>query len=140
MVFPVIYQHQRNYLFVGEGRRFPGLPIQVQNPNAPDRLIEIPAFLDSGAEYSLFNGWIADSIGLDLYAGPERRYAPTRGDSLEARIHRVNLVHPELGTFDLNIGFSTDEIRRNLLGRDFFNLIQIGFRERHLVFYVTPTP
>lgn len=139
-MFPVTYTHQHGYLYVGRDRHFPGLVIQVQNPDAPDRLVEVQGHLDSGAEYSLFNGWIAQSVGLDLYSGPERRYAPTRGDSVDARVHRVMLVHPELGTFDLNIGFSTDQIRRNLLGRDFFNLIQIGFRERHMVFYVTPTP
>ena len=139
-MFPVTYTHQHGYLHVDRNRRFPGLVIQVQNPNSPDTPVEVPAHLDSGAEYSLFDGWIAQSVGLDLYSGPERRYAPTKGDSVEARVHRVNLVHPDLGRFALDVGFSTDQIRRNLLGRDFFNLIQIGFRERHSVFYVTPTP
>lgn len=139
-MFPVVYTHQQGYLYSGGDRRFPGLLIQVQNPDAPDGQVEVPAHLDSGAQYSLFNGWIAQAIGLDLYSGPERKYAPTRGDSVDARIHRVNLVHPLLGIFPLDVGFSTDEIRRDLLGRDFFNLIQIGFRERHLVFYLTPDP
>ena len=31
-------------------------------------------------------------------------------------------------------------IKRNLLGRDFFNLLQIGFRERRQVFYVSLEP
>lgn len=139
-MFPVTYTHQHDYLYESRDRRFPGLVIQVQNPDAPDRPVEVRAHLDSGAEYSLFNGWIAHSIGLDLYLSSERRYAPTKGDSVEARVHRVNLVHPDLGRFALDVGFSTDQIRRNLLGRDFFNLVQIGFRERHSVFYVTPTP
>lgn len=139
-MFPVTYTHQHDYLYESRDRRFPGLVIQVQNPDAPDRPVEVRAHLDSGAEYSLFNGWIAHTIGLDLYSGLERIYASTTGDTVQARVHRVNLVHPELGTLDLNIGFSTDPIRRNLLGRDFFNLIQIGFRERHLVYYITPTP
>jgi hypothetical protein len=38
------------------------------------------------------------------------------------------------------VGFSSGEIHRNLLGRDFFNLAQIGFRERHLTFFITPSP
>jgi len=32
------------------------------------------------------------------------------------------------------------EISRNLIGRDFFNLVQVGFREKYLTFYLTPTP
>jgi len=43
-------------------------------------------------------------------------------------------------SYALEIGFSENPIRRNLLGRGFFNLIQIGFRERYLTFYMTPTP
>ena len=43
-------------------------------------------------------------------------------------------------TIDLDIGFSTVPLRRNLLGRDFFNLVQIGFRERQQVFYVRGEP
>jgi len=62
------------------------------------------------------------------------------GVGLTARLHRVQLVHPVLGSFALEVGFSTVPISRNLLGRDFFNFIQIGFRERYLTFYVTPTP
>ena len=49
---------------------------------------------------------------------------------MEACLHAVRLSHPELGCFDLEIGFSPFPLRRNLLGRDFFNLVQIGFRER----------
>ena len=52
----------------------------------------------------------------------------------------MRLFHGDLGEFELEIGFSESPIRRNILGRDFFNLLQIGFRERYLVFYVTPTP
>jgi hypothetical protein len=33
-----------------------------------------------------------------------------------------------------------DDIQRNLLGRDFFDLVQVGFRENHSEFYVEPSP
>jgi hypothetical protein len=49
-------------------------------------------------------------------------------------------MHPDLGSFTLEVGFSSTDIHRNLLGRDFFNLAQIGFRERFLTLYVTPAP
>ena len=136
----VDYSYALGYLPAERHRSFPGLPIQVGNPNVPDQAVEVPAHLDSGAEYSLFGGWIARSIGLDLLSGPPRPYASTTGASIEARVHRAVLIHPLLGTFPLEIGFSLSNIHRNLLGRDFFNLVQIGFRERRLAFYVTPSP
>jgi hypothetical protein len=44
------------------------------------------------------------------------------------------------GDFNLEIGFTDRQIRRNLLGRDFFNLVQIGFREHQLQYYLNTTP
>lgn len=62
------------------------------------------------------------------------------GQRLEARSHRVQLRHESLGDFELEIGFSTGHISRNVLGRDFLNLVQVGFRENQLAFYMTPKP
>jgi len=59
---------------------------------------------------------------------------------MEGIIHPVRLSHPDLSDFDLEVGFSTVPLRRNLLGRDFFSMVQIGFRERHQVFYVKAEP
>lgn len=56
------------------------------------------------------------------------------------RVHRVSLSHPTLGNFEIEIGFSTEPIRREILGRDFFSQIQIGFREKQLSYYITPEP
>ena len=39
-------------------------------------------------------------------------------------------MHDSLGVNELMIAFSETRLTRNLLGRDFFNLFQIGFRER----------
>lgn len=137
----VNYTKLFNYLYAEGGhRRFPGLPLKVQNPNFSGQAVDVQAHLDSGAEFSLFDGWIARAIGLDLLGGPLRSYAATIGGPFEGRVHRVILSHPDLGVFPLDIGFSTVEIRRNLLGRDFLNYIQIGFRERHSQFYATPAP
>ena len=88
----------------------------------------------------MINRRMAIDYGLDLMAGRRLSFASATGMSIEAMLHAVRLSHPELGHFDLEVGFSTAPLRRNLLGRDFFDLAQIGFRERHLVFYVTPEP
>jgi len=40
----------------------------------------------------------------------------------------------------LEVGFSSVTIKHNLLGRDFFSLLQIGFRERRQTIYVSLEP
>ena len=136
----VSYSRRFNYLYDLQNQRFPGLPLRISSPNHPEQELDIDAGLDSGAQRSLFNGEIGRVLGLDLFSGREVAYVSTTGVSVIARMHPVSLSHPALGRFRLEVGFSTTHIRRNLLGRDLFNLIQIGFRERHLTFYVTPTP
>lgn len=136
----VSYDHDFNYLFSPNQRAYPGLVLRVGTPGTPEQALETDAYLDSGAERSLFDGRIATAIGLDLLNGRRLLYQPTAGQQVEGRLHRVRLSHPDLGIFEIEVGFSTQPITRNLLGRDFFNLIQVGFRERHLAFYLTPAP
>ncbi len=136
----VSYEHQFDYFHDQRGERFPALQIRIATPGNPEQALDIDAYIDSGAERSLLDGSIGRALGLDLFAGRQIPYVSTIGVRMEGWLHRVRLSHPDLGYFELEVGFSTGTIRRNLLGRDFFNLIQIGFRERHLAFYVTPTP
>ena len=136
----VAYAYQFPYRHGRAGGLFPILPITIMNPRQPSRAVDTIVHLDSGAQRSLFDGTLARLIGLDLFDGRRLPFASAAGVSIEALLHAVRLSHPELGEFDLEIGFSTAPLRRNLLGRDFFNLVQVGFRERHLVFYVTPEP
>lgn len=136
----VSYAYQFNYPYHAQGGRFPALVVRIASPNFPLQSVEIDAYFDSGAEGTLIDGRHARAIGLELLAGQVKRYKSTMGTSLEARLHPISLSHPDLGAFQLIAGFSTDGITRNLLGRDFFNLIQVGFRERHQVFYIEPNP
>jgi hypothetical protein len=62
------------------------------------------------------------------------------GFSITGRIHQIELSHLDLGRFPLDAAISTVPIRRNLLGRDFLQYIQIGFREFHHNFMITATP
>lgn len=137
----VSYVHALNYRYDNTGRPFPKLLLQLTNPQFPEQTVETDAYLDSGAERSLFKADLALAIGLDLNSGPRKEYGSTvKGAGVEARLHFVQLSHPELGDFSLEVGFTESAISRNLLGRDLFSLIQIGFREKYLTFYVTPTP
>lgn len=135
----VIYSYTFPYAYRGLAQA-PMLQIRLASPTPSQEQVDVDAFLDSGTNYSLFDGQLADAIGLDLMAGRPRQYYSTTGAEVDARCHRVLLQRPGLGTFALEVGFSTSRIARNLLGRDFFSLVQIGFREHRLEFYIEPTP
>jgi hypothetical protein len=137
----VRYDHELPYAYDEvTGERFPRLTFCLSAPDDPSRAVDVDAFLDSGAQCSLFDGRLAKAIGVDPLSGPEKTFASATGGSISATLHRVRIEHTLLGAFDLDVGFSSSHIRRNLLGRDFFNLVQLGFRERHLTLFVTATP
>ena len=135
----VSYTHAFNYAIIG-GASYPVLPIRISSAYSSDVKLDTDAYLDSGAQRSLFDGWIATALGLDLLAGRDMTYASTSGAHIPAKLHHVRLFRPDLGNYELEIGFSLDRIARNLLGRDFVASVQIGFREQHLTFYIEPSP
>ena len=111
----VSYAHQLNYLYGTDQRSFPGLVVQLLGPGPPQQSLETDAYLDSGAERSLFDGWIATALGLDLLSGRRILYRSTAGREVEGRLHQIQLSHPALGRFQLEVGFSTDPIRNSRL-------------------------
>ena len=135
----VSYGHDFPYITDTRGNRFPALLLGIQVPQS-DETVDLDAYLDTGASTSLFDGSLLRAIGVDLWTGEPSRYEGTSGTIVEARVHPVELVHDTLGVFRLRVGFSLGTIKRNLLGRDFFDLTQIGFREREQKFFVEPTP
>jgi hypothetical protein len=140
MAITVDYEYEYLYRYVDQDNRYPLLQIQLVNMSDPKRAFEVDAYLDSGAARSLFDGQLASAIGLDLMAGEQKRYSSTAGSIVWARLHKVRFEHPDLGSFQLEAGFSEAGVIRNLLGRDFFALVQIGFREKHSTFYLTSSP
>lgn len=135
----VNYQHEFPYIAVGD-ERFPILQLIMEPLAGGEASIEVDAIVDSGARYSLFDGRLLAALNLNLNDGKERTYYPIRGAGISARVHPVKISHEYLGNFNPDIGFSTEGIPRNLLGRDFFDRVQIGFREHHLIFYAKSSP
>jgi hypothetical protein len=123
------------------GKSFPGLEFHVSVPEKDDPSADVRAYLDSGAEFSVFDGsLVVSTLEIDLMAGREVRLSLAAGFAIVARVHRLNLYHPQLGRFSMEVAISTVPIARNLLGRDFFQRIQIGFREFHHTFLVATAP
>jgi len=139
-VIAVTYEHQVPYNYDLRGISFPILILRLSLPGQVEPALDIEAYLDSGAEKSLIEGSFATALGIELLSGRETKFVSTNRSEFIARLHRICLSHPTIGSFDLEVGFSTASIARNLLGRDFFNLVQIGFRERQLTFYISSTP
>jgi hypothetical protein len=134
----VIYRHRFNYREFQSGH-YPILQLRLTYPGNNDA-IDVDAYLDSGAERSLFDGSLLGAFGIPLINEKPKTYASTAGATVVGYLHNVRLTLPDVATFNLEVGFSNGNIRRNLLGRDFFNLVQIGFRERHLEYYLTAVP
>lgn len=124
------------YLRQLDGSLVPALVIQLQNPMTGAKTLETPAELDSGAEYSLFDGQLTVDVGMDLFSGKPFVFELANGISLDARIVPVVLSHGALGQFRLPRRFSTGPLRRNILGRDFFDLLPVGFDEHHSEVYL----
>ena len=135
----VSYSYEFPYGYYAE-RRVPQIPVRISNPSLPGRAVDVDVHFDSGAERSLFNGDFASALEIDLFGGPDQPYESLSGNRISGRLHGIKIFHPQLGEFPLVVGFSTQPIHRNILGRDFFNLIQIGFRERYLSFLIDPKP
>ena len=135
----VEYPHQFSYREIAEGQS-PVLQVTISRLDGDDGAIDVDAYLDSGASTSLFNGFLVTQLGLGLINDRKKVFQSTVGSSIDAYLHRVRITLFDIGIFDLEIAFSNGEISRNLLGRDFFNLVQIGFRERRLEYYLNPHP
>jgi hypothetical protein len=126
----VEYEHEFDYLYGEDGGAFPRLIFRIHADGRPDPSVDIDTYLDSGAERSLFDGTIARALEIDLFAGERLPFSSTAGPGISAVVHGVRLHHESLGEFELDIAFSTAPIARNLLGRDLFNRVEIGFQER----------
>jgi hypothetical protein len=136
----ITYTYQFPYGYSPQGRPFPILSLRLLNPTDTALSVEVAAYLDSGTDRSLFDGTLTHALGIDLLRGKRITFLSTGGTGIGAFLHPVKISHADLGQFDLDVAFSSVALARNLLGRDFFNLVQVGFREHHLVFYVTPEP
>ena len=136
----VEYDHQFAYLHGEDGRQFPGLLVNLHRLGEAEGGVDVDAYLDTGAEYSLFDGELARVVGLDLVSGEDFAFNSTSGERLPAKRHGVVVEHSDLGQFELVLAFSIGGIRRNLLGRDFLARVQVGFRERQSQFYATSAP
>jgi hypothetical protein len=135
----VDYPYSFNYSQLPTGH-FPIVQVRITKPNNQSLGFDTEAYLDSGAERSIFDGSLISALEIELVNRNPKPYSTTTGNTVTGYMHRVGLAIAQVGSYNLEMGFSDAPIRRNLLGRDFFNLVQVGFREHQLQYFLNITP
>jgi len=118
----ISFDHEFHYREIpGLGVR-PALLVGIIGPKGQQDTL---AIIDSGADYSLFNGVRAGPIGIGPGDGKRTRLSGLSG-GLDVRLLRVTLEI--LGSkFDCEVAFSEQHIARELLGRnELFDRIRLG--------------
>ena len=75
----VDYHHEIPYAYDVNGRHYPRLTLRLANLGDPEQAIDLDAYLDSGAQRSLFDGRLAPVVGIDLLAGQVFKLQSTTG-------------------------------------------------------------
>ncbi|HEU0046678.1 MAG TPA: aspartyl protease family protein, partial [Nitrososphaera sp.] len=115
------FSYEFQYRYIGN-HFLPALDVTLIGPSGEDDLV---AIIDTGAEFSLFDGRRAAAIGLDLTAGRRQIMGGLAGEFI-AWIHEVDLEIVG-ASFHCEVAFSDHHIQRELLGRHtFFTQVRIA--------------
>ncbi|MBI3540593.1 MAG: hypothetical protein HY073_00350 [Deltaproteobacteria bacterium] len=127
MIFP--------YKKIGGLKYGPVAPLALKGV---ERWIPFDAFVDSGADYSVFHSDVAALIGLKLTSGEKRVVTVGDGDDMVVYVHKV-LVRFADSIFKAPIAFSSAlGSGFNLLGREaFFEKFQVCFNDKDQVLRTT---
>lgn len=128
MIFP--------YKKTGDSRYAPIVPIALHGSH---RWILFNAFVDSGADFSVFHEKTARMLGISLRMGVKKIVTVGNGDDLPVSLHIVRVQFAGY-VFKANIAFSAGlGAGFNLLGRaTFFEQFQVCFNDRDKILRVTP--
>lgn len=113
----------------------PIVPISLKGKK---RFILFDAFVDSGADYSVFHEKVAIMLDLKLTSGRKKVVTVGDGNDMIVFLHTVTACFAER-TFKAPIAFSSDlGAGFNLLGREtFFEKFQICFNDRNKILRAT---
>jgi len=123
------------YKIFGNEERLPFVKLTLQGPK---NNVITEAFVDSGADFSIFHsGWI-NYLGLSLRKGISKRIQVGDGDYIHAFLFQVDVIFYGW-TFKAPITFSEHlGPGFNLLGRKgFFNRFRFCFDDKHYRLSVT---
>jgi len=117
--FDYVY-HRKRYV--------PLIPVSIKTREG--EWIEIWAYVDSGAFYSIFDDKIAELLNIDLLKGKRMLAVVGDGSFIPFYLHQVMI---KLGNdeFMMKIGFSPKlGVGFNILGMDLFDRYKVSFDNR----------
>jgi hypothetical protein len=120
------------YIFL-EGRYLPIVPIELNGVE----WIELHAYVDSGASYSIFHADIAEILGINYIHGEKTFMKVGDGAQIPVYTHNIDVRFNEK-EFTAKIGFSNKlGIGFDILGREsFFDRFVICFDDRNRILKV----
>ena len=127
MIFP--------YKKTGGSKYGPVVPVALKGKK---RWIPFNAFVDTGADYSVFHADIAILMGIKLTSGEKKIVTVGDGDDMTTYLHKVKVYFADF-IFNAAISFSSHlGVGFNLIGRKtFFEKFQFCFNDRFKIVRVT---
>ena len=118
-MYSITFDYARHRL-----RDIPLIPVSLKGRQG---WVEIWAYLDSGAFYSLFDDKVADLLGIELTRGRRMLAVVGDGSFIPLYLHRIE-VKLAKDEFEMAIGFSAKlGVGFNLLGMDLFDRYRVTF-------------
>jgi len=117
--FDYVY-HRKRYV--------PLIPVSIKTREG--EWIEIWAYVDSGAFYSIFDDKIAELLNIDLLKGKRMLAVVGDGSFIPFYLHQV-MIKLRDDEFMMKIGFSPKlGVGFNILGMDLFDRYKVSFDNR----------
>jgi len=105
-------------------RDLPIIPIGLRARNS---WVEVWAYVDSGAFYSIFDDKVAELLGIGVQEGKRMLAVVGDGSFIPFYLHKVRIKLEE-DEFEMEIGFSAKlGVGFNLLGMDLFDRYKVTF-------------
>ena len=100
--------------------------------------VHLAASIDTGAAFCLFDGELADPLGLDLPSGVFKRFR-TANSSFEAFGHEIEISVLGVVTYSMVYFFADPSIAKNVLGRvGWLDRVRLGLIDHDREIYLAP--
>ena len=105
-------------------RDVPLVPISLRSKNS---WVEVWAYVDSGAFYSIFDDKVAELLGIEIHEGKRMLAVVGDGSFIPFYVHKMRMRLEE-DDFEMELGFSAKlGVGFNLLGMDLFDRYKVTF-------------
>lgn len=118
-MYSVTFEYARHRL-----RDIPLIPVGLRGQQ---RWVEVWAYVDSGAFYSLFDDKVAELLGIQLEHGKRLLAVVGDGSFIPFYLHKIKMRIGE-DEFEIEVGFSAKlGVGFNLLGMNLFDRYKVTF-------------